>query len=51
MDSFDPWQVRMLILTAVVAIFLSWLIARIAFRKSRRELKHHEKNNRIDMED
>jgi H+/Cl- antiporter ClcA len=43
MDSFELWQILLLVLTAVVATFLSWIIVRIVYRKSRRSLQQHQR--------
>ena len=42
METIDTWQILLLVLTSLFATFLSWLIVRIVYRKSRRMLQDHQ---------
>lgn len=45
MESVTPAMVTLLIAIAIIAMFLAWLIVRIIYRKSRRELRNHHFDN------
>ncbi|MBL7731050.1 MAG: hypothetical protein JNM88_07730 [Chitinophagaceae bacterium] len=42
LENITTWEVIAMLLTAVGATFLAWLIVHIAYRKSRREMRKHK---------
>lgn len=46
METFTTWHVILLLLTAVFATFLAWLIVQIIYRKSQKEMRRHQLNDK-----
>lgn len=42
LQTITTWQVILLLLTAVAATFLAWVIVRIIYRKSLKEIRDHK---------